>query len=252
MKLETGLKLLILLPLLISCKGKESKSQNNPYSDFNVQKETKVVFFIPTDGCSGCVDTSLEFLKKNRNSNDIKYVLSGRNEKEVKIKLAEFDIELNELIYIDVQGKSKSLGIVNGYPVLIYLDNTSKEKIELSAEHIEADLLILASNINGWKSADNIFGYDEVDLRPTYPGGLQAFYQLVQEISLTNPGSSEKAVIEFVITEDGIINDVVILKDNGCCGGEFIKSLLNSPKWEAGFKNGKKVSTKLILPLRFK
>lgn len=245
-------KLAILLLITFSCDGLFPSSNEGIYSSFDISSSTKVIFFIPTEGCNGCVDASLTYLKNNQDTEKVRYVLSGLSKKDILIKLNEFEIGLSESIHLDIHGKSKSYGIVNGYPTLVYLSGNTLKKVVLSADNIESDLLILNSNIDVWGKENNVvFGYDEVDVKPYYPQGMNAFYEFIQQIASTQSTSSAKAVIEFTIAENGTIQNIVVLKNNGCCGEEFIQSLMASPEWIPGKKNGKTVSTKLILPLRF-
>jgi TonB family protein len=70
-------------------------------------------------------------------------------------------------------------------------------------------------------------------------------------------GTEGQVVLQFVITRDGSISDVRIVRDigDGCgeAASEVVKSMNNmSEKWEPGRQGGKKVKVLYTLPVKFK
>ncbi len=97
-----------------------------------------------------------------------------------------------------------------------------------------------------------------VEDMPSFPGGLQAFYQYVAK-NLDYPriakrmGVSGKVTLEFVIDRDGRIIEVKTVKGIGFgCDEEAMEVLKNSPKWNPGKQRGQEVKVRMVLPIWFK
>ena len=93
---------------------------------------------------------------------------------------------------------------------------------------------------------------DEIDKRPEFPGGLSKFYEYVGE-SYQAPereGLQGKIIVTFVVEIDGSLTDIKVIQDIGYgTGDEAIRVLSESPKWQPGEQNGKKVRVLYSLPI---
>jgi hypothetical protein len=95
---------------------------------------------------------------------------------------------------------------------------------------------------------------------PEYPGGIQAFYQYLEDninwpeeiyVYLYQMRSREHKVrVSFVIEKDGSLGDISLVKDLGLASLEEITRVLKAcPKWKPGIQDGKKIRVKFALPI---
>lgn len=100
--------------------------------------------------------------------------------------------------------------------------------------------------------------YEEVDVQPEFKGGVKAMYAYIgQEVKY--PKACEKDGVEgmvmvaFVIDKQGKITDVTVKKQvHELLDQEAVRVISGMPDWEPGKKDGKPVSVRFHLPLRFK
>lgn len=81
---------------------------------------------------------------------------------------------------------------------------------------------------------DSIYDFKEVDVKPEYPGGVEAFYKFIAKNFKTpeEEGLNGKIITTFVIEIDGSITDIKVLQDIGYgSGAEVLKVLSMSKKW---------------------
>lgn len=91
---------------------------------------------------------------------------------------------------------------------------------------------------------NKIFKMEEVDVKPDFPNGIDAFYVFFDK-NFTKPSEVElkgKIYLSFVIEKDGSLKDFKSLRDIGYDTGiEAIRVLKMSKKWIPAEKNGEKV-----------
>jgi protein TonB len=81
---------------------------------------------------------------------------------------------------------------------------------------------------------DSIYDYKNVDVKPEYPGGVEAFYKFIAKNfkAPEEEGLNGKIITTFVIEIDGSISDIKVLQDIGYgSGAEILKVLTMSKKW---------------------
>ncbi|HQZ24456.1 MAG TPA: energy transducer TonB [Flavobacterium sp.] len=81
---------------------------------------------------------------------------------------------------------------------------------------------------------DTIYDFKEVDIKPEYPGGVEAFYKFIAKNfkAPEEEGLNGKIITTFVIEIDGSITDIKVLQDIGYgSGAEVFKVLEMSKKW---------------------
>jgi protein TonB len=81
---------------------------------------------------------------------------------------------------------------------------------------------------------DSIYDYKNVDVKPEYPGGVEAFYKFIAKNfkAPEEEGLNGKIITTFVIEIDGSISDIKVLQDIGYgSGAEVLKVLTMSKKW---------------------
>jgi protein TonB len=95
------------------------------------------------------------------------------------------------------------------------------------------------------------------DVMPEFPGGEEAFYAWFRENleypeALLDMGLSANVVTQFVIDQDGNVNDIKILDNTRPGFGveyEVRKTLGRMPKWTPGKTADRNVKCRLILPI---
>src|SRR5690606_21611049 len=101
-----------------------------------------------------------------------------------------------------------------------------------------------------------VFDFDQVEVKPTYPGGIDKFRQEVGQ-NLEYPqeaidaGIRGKIELSFVIGKDGEIKDVKVIKDlNYGTGQAAVNALKGTKKWSPGIAYGFPAEVRYILPIR--
>lgn len=99
--------------------------------------------------------------------------------------------------------------------------------------------------------------YDAVEESPTFPGGMQKLGEFLGQ-NLKYPAAAEKAKAEgtvfvnFILTKEGDITDVKILKGIGFGADEEAVRVMNQmPRWNPAKQDGKAVNVRYNLPIRF-
>lgn len=98
---------------------------------------------------------------------------------------------------------------------------------------------------------------DFPDKRPQFPGGEEArlkflFSQIQYPSMALEAGIDGTVILQFVVRKDGTISDVVVLRGPG--GGlneEALRVTRLMPPWEPGFKDGKPVHVRFVMPVKF-
>ncbi|MCE6988692.1 M56 family metallopeptidase [Dyadobacter sp. CY323] len=102
---------------------------------------------------------------------------------------------------------------------------------------------------------DKVFSV--VEEQPEFPGGTQEMYKFMAT-KIRYPSAAVKANISgrvflsFIVTDDGNISEVEVLKGIGYgCDDEAVRVLKMFPKWQPGRQNGIPVNVKYNLPINF-
>jgi protein TonB len=126
--------------------------------------------------------------------------------------------------------------------------------------HLLLCLLWLCSNLSAQEVPVLVAEtYDVINVEkpPTFPSGEPALYGFIhasfhpQPLPANTLLSGTKIVVSFTVDTLGNLGDFQILKDMGAgYGDELLRVLRSMPCWIPGEVNGKKVKTKMVLPLR--
>ena len=107
----------------------------------------------------------------------------------------------------------------------------------------------------GTKESDEPF--ISVDQMPEFSGGEKALFSFLSN-NINYPAAARKAgaeglvVVTFVVTANGDIQDVKILKGLGFgTEEEAIRVIRKMPSWSPGRQNGRAVPVRFTLPIRF-
>ena len=108
------------------------------------------------------------------------------------------------------------------------------------------------------ESIDPDHVFNVVEIPPSFPEGMPAFYEYIKN-NLKYPQEASELGIEgrvylsFVINQAGETEDVKVVKGlGGGCSEEAIRILKASPKWNPGIQRGKPVKVRMIIPILFK
>ncbi len=99
--------------------------------------------------------------------------------------------------------------------------------------------------------------FSVVENQPEFPGGIQEMYKfLAQNIKYPEAAAkakvSGKVFVNFVVTTEGEIRDITILKGIGFgADQEAIRMVKNMPRWKPGMQSGKAVNVRYNLPISF-
>lgn len=103
---------------------------------------------------------------------------------------------------------------------------------------------------------DRIWDYDEIAVKPTYPGGMKAFYhyighEYVYPQADKRLGTEGRIFLRFVIDKNGKVTDVKVLKGiNERMDAEAIRIMKICKDWIPGRVGDKNVAIRFNLPLR--
>ena len=112
-------------------------------------------------------------------------------------------------------------------------------------------------NVNSNAAKESV--YDQVEVKPEFPGGMSALVKYLQEnIKYPSAALAEKAqgkaFVRFVVEKDGSITNTEIIKSSGniYLDKEALRVASNMPKWKPGMQQGKPVRVFFMLPVSFK
>lgn len=112
-------------------------------------------------------------------------------------------------------------------------------------------------NVNSNAAKESV--YDQVEVKPEFPGGMPALVKYLQEnIKYPSAALAEKAqgkaFVRFVVEKDGSITNTEIIKSTGniYLDEEALRVASNMPKWKPGMQQGKPVRVFFMLPVSFK
>lgn len=102
---------------------------------------------------------------------------------------------------------------------------------------------------------ETIYNLKEVDVKPEYPGGVEAFYKIIAKNFKVpeEQGLNGKIITTFVIEIDGSITDIKVLQDIGYgSGAEVLKVLAMTKKWTPAKLNDIPVRVLYEFPISIK
>ncbi|MCQ2269308.1 MAG: M56 family metallopeptidase [Bacteroidaceae bacterium] len=98
---------------------------------------------------------------------------------------------------------------------------------------------------------------DLPDEFPEFPGGAKACMEFIaQNLNYPEEAKAAKAegrvIVQFVVNEDGSIGEPLIARSiHPALDAEAIRVIKSMPKWTPGKKNGKAISARYTMPVRF-
>jgi TonB family protein len=104
---------------------------------------------------------------------------------------------------------------------------------------------------------DQVYSFVGIKTPPTYPGGIEKFYEFLGKNIKYPPLAIEKKVegnvqVSFIVEKDGSITAIKVERKLGYgTDEEAIRVLKLAKKWNPGMNEGKAVRVKYALPIKF-
>lgn len=115
----------------------------------------------------------------------------------------------------------------------------------------------ISTNVPDTSAADNSQVFTEVEQAPSFKGGIEKFYQFLNN-NVKYPAEAKKikltgkVVVVFVVEKDGSITNAKIFRGLGNgCDEEAMRVIKKSPKWSPGMQNGRPVRVQLLINVHF-
>ncbi|WP_017259653.1 energy transducer TonB [Pedobacter arcticus] len=112
-------------------------------------------------------------------------------------------------------------------------------------------------SVNQSASGDTSAVFTNVEVLPSFPGGIQAFGQFLSS-NLVYPKGARDANIQgrvfcqFIVEKDGSLSTIKVVRGiGGGCDEEAVRVLAISPKWNSGVQKGKIVRVSYTIPIFF-
>ena len=108
------------------------------------------------------------------------------------------------------------------------------------------------------KDREQEITYDEVEVKPSFPGGLTALTQWLNgnvnyPAKAAKDGVEGRVIVEFVVEKDGSINDVKVVQSvDPFLDKEAVRVVKSMPYWIPGKQNGSTVRVSFSIPITFK
>ena len=126
-----------------------------------------------------------------------------------------------------------------------------KKKGKTSVSELMADNAIMAKDIHGV--------YNRAETAPAFPGGQTALANYINKNlaypqSAVDNGTSGTVQVTFVVDEHGKVLNPQVASGNQLGDGlpdETLVAFNKMPLWTPGTVNGKKVKTRMLLPVKF-
>lgn len=111
---------------------------------------------------------------------------------------------------------------------------------------------------SGGYTSTPVYEYNTVDVTPGFPGGSAALMRYINSqrrypAEAYTQGIEGRVTCGFVVTADGSIKDVTVVKSaHPALDAEAIRVIESMPKWEAGIIGNRRVAVYCVLPVAFR
>ncbi len=149
-----------------------------------------------------------------------------------------------------------------------YTDNYAESATITSFTHTNGKLQIvvfpdrrptMANSIVADKhpSDSDVISFAAVEMLPSFVGGEEGFSKFLAshirypKVAKEN-NTQGRVIVSFIVEKDGSLTNIKILRDiGGGAGPEAVRVLSESPAWNPGIQNGKKVRVSYTMPVNF-
>ena len=108
------------------------------------------------------------------------------------------------------------------------------------------------------QSAKSTMSYEEVEVKPEYPGGMGELSKLLSSnlkypLKSQENGVQGEVLVQFVVDKEGNIEEVTVFKGvDPHLDAEALRVIKMMPKWKPGKHEGKEVNVKCTIPVGFR
>jgi len=113
-------------------------------------------------------------------------------------------------------------------------------------------------NADGVRTYIEVYEYDYVPQKPTFPGGDQKLISFINKHreyprQAYNAGVQGRVICSFVVNASGTVSNVSVLKGvEPSLNAEAVRLISMMPKWTPGRISGKAVPVRVIYPIPFR
>lgn len=113
-------------------------------------------------------------------------------------------------------------------------------------------------NAEGVRTYMEVYEYDYVTQKPTFPGGDQKLVSFINKHreypqQAYNEGIQGRVICSFVINPNGAVSNVSIIRGvEPTLNAEAVRIITMMPKWTPGKIRGKAVPVRVIYPIPFR
>ncbi|HRK53787.1 MAG TPA: hypothetical protein PK185_07725 [Cyclobacteriaceae bacterium] len=149
-------KLLIIFisQILLGCRQSHEYTVRDFLESKSIHYEKNVnnaVIVIPLDGCSGCIDKSIEFVNENMPKfKNLYCIVVTPSEKLARLRLGS-SVNYPRLL-IDIEMTTRMKYLVESMPLIYTMNNELITKYPLDATNIEEELLRLKGKLTLWQN----------------------------------------------------------------------------------------------------
>jgi TonB family protein len=226
------------------------------YPDESPPLEVRPFFSKGENGLNDYIGSSLHY-PKNALKNNIQgrvivsFVVNGDG------SLSQFKIEHGVSPDIDAEAlrvmqmspkwlpgilNGKTVRVIHYVPIDFIIQGQSKSQTQDTINHSKID-----TPTSG-----------PVELAPSFPGGLEAFYKYLKKNqryprSAIQSGTEGRVIVTFVVERDGSLTDIKVKRGvSPDMDDEALRLIKESPKWRPGIQNDKPVRVQYSVPIDFK
>ena len=160
-------------------------------------------------------------------------------------------------LYTDLSWKYASKGGIERR-ISQYQDDLKNREKDISDKNFIAEYNRILIGVEHAIRVEDIYsGVHFEPIEPSYPGGIQAMSEFIQE-NLIYPKEAQEKKIEgsvivcFIIEKDGSVTQFKIYSGIGSgCDEEAIRIIKMMPKWNPEIQRGKVVRSKYCIPIEF-
>ena len=151
--------------------------------------------------------------------------------------------------------------IILFFVYLGYQNNRADDFSENNGVQSNAEIDKVSSGtmaVEDLKDREQEITYDEVEVKPSFPGGLTALTQWLNgnvnyPAKAAKDGVEGRVIVEFVVEKDGSINDVKVVQSvDPLLDKEAVRVVKSMPSWIPGKQNGKPVRVTYSVPIVFR
>lgn len=118
-----------------------------------------------------------------------------------------------------------------------------------------------ARNVTGnpLSSGSNVYDYENVDIRPQFPGGETSMINFINETreypyKAYHNHIQGRVLCSFVVGTDGKLSNIQVIRSSGdeTLDREAMRVISKMPRWSAGKIQNTKVNVRCVLPISFR